>query len=330
MLTLQRLQALKAVGEEGSFTKAAEKLFYSQSAVSQHIAALESYLKVPLVNRQPRGISLTQAGRILSKHADVIFQSIHDAERDLAALSGASGGELRIATFPTASSALMPRAISMFHERHPDVKIFYSEMESEESLPKLLQGDLDLAIVFDYEVSPLEIDPETLHLESIIEEPLFIALPKSHHLAGEKRLGLKDLKDEPWIGGNAFACSDSFLRLCIREGFQPNIVFGSDDYATVQGLIAHGMGIAMMPALATLTVLDELVTIPLCRRTVPRRVHAAFPVGAYQLPAARALLDILIQVAPEALEKTAVGKISKRDPANVRTTQMAAGVNGSK
>lgn len=327
MLTLQRLQALKAVGEEGSFTRAAEKLLYSQSAVSQHIAALEQYLGVPLVNRQPRGVSLTQAGRILCDHAEAIFKSVNDAERDLAALSGANGGELRLATFPTASAALMPRAISMFREQHPDVKVLYAEQEPEESLPRLLKGELDMAIVFDYEVNALEFDPETLRLESILDEPLFIALPKSHPRANEGHIGLKDLKDEPWIGGNAFACNDSFIRLCIREGFQPDIVFGSDDYATVQGLIAQGMGIAMMPALATMTMLEDLVAVPLCPRTVPRRVHAALPAGEYQLPAALSLLELLVEVAPEALARTAAGRV---EPCGGRIRNRAAElVNGT-
>jgi DNA-binding transcriptional LysR family regulator len=253
-------------------------------------------------------VSLTQAGRILCAHAEAIFKSVSEAERDLAALAGVKGGEMRLASFPTASAALMPRAIARFRAEHPEVRVLYDELEPEDSLPRLLKGELDMAIVFDYELNPLDVDAELINLHPVLEEPLFIAMPRSHPKAGEETLGLKELRDEAWIGGNAFACNDSFIRLCIREGFQPKIVFGSDDYATVQGLIAQGMGVAMMPALATMTMLDELVAVPLCPRTVPRRVHAALPRGEYQLPASTALLKILVEVAPEALAKTAAGR----------------------
>src|SRR5215213_1839488 len=123
MLDARRLRVLREVAARGSFSAAAEALSFTQSAVSQQVAALERECGTKLLERGPRGVRLTDAGRALVEHADAILARIEDAEEDLAAIAGLRGGRLRMATFQSAGSTLVPRAVGEFHRRHPDVEL---------------------------------------------------------------------------------------------------------------------------------------------------------------------------------------------------------------
>src|SRR3954463_8686578 len=129
MLDVRRLKVLREVAARGSFSAAAESLSFTQSAVSQQIAALERECAAKLLERGPRGVRLTDAGRALVEHADAILARIDDAEEELAAIAGLRGGRLRIATFQSAGATLVPRAVGEFHRRHPDVEVTVKQEE---------------------------------------------------------------------------------------------------------------------------------------------------------------------------------------------------------
>src|ERR1700731_4106895 len=150
MLDVRRLKVLKEVADQGSFSAAADALSYTQSAVSQQIAALEAEAGIALLERHPRGVSLTAAGQTLVGHAEGILARLDAAEAALAAIAGLRGGRLRMASFPTAGAALMPLAIATFRERYPDVELTLSEAEPEQAVPRLLAGELDLALLFEF------------------------------------------------------------------------------------------------------------------------------------------------------------------------------------
>lgn len=151
MLDVRRMKVLREVAARGSFSAAAEALSFTQSAVSQQVAALEREAGTTLLDRGSRGVRLTEAGRALVSHADAILARIEDAEEELAALAGLRGGRLRIASFQSAGATLVPRAVKAFHDRHPAVELGMVEAEPEEAQARLRSGDIDLALVYDFE-----------------------------------------------------------------------------------------------------------------------------------------------------------------------------------
>src|SRR5438067_1527521 len=154
MLDVKRLRVLREVARTGSFSAAAEELGYTQPAVSQQISALEREAGTRLLQRGARGVTLTDAGRTLVEHADAILARLSVAEDELEAIAGLRGGRLRLASFPTAGATLVPLAIAMFSDRHPDVELSLIEAEIEESLPRLKAGELDVALIFEYSSLP--------------------------------------------------------------------------------------------------------------------------------------------------------------------------------
>src|SRR4051795_7612422 len=154
MLDVKRLKVLREVAAQSSFSAAAEKLGYTQSAVSQQIAALEREADATLIERNSRGLRLTDAGEALVRHADKILARLAEAEAELEAIAGLRGGRLRLATFPSAGATLVPPAIALFSQRHPSVDLSLVEAEPEESLPMLKEGELDVAMVYEYDALP--------------------------------------------------------------------------------------------------------------------------------------------------------------------------------
>jgi DNA-binding transcriptional LysR family regulator len=298
MLNVARLKVLKEVAYRGSFSAAAEELSYTQSAVSQQIAALEAEAGTALLQRRARGVSLTAAGQVLLGHAEGILAQLEAAEGALAEIAGLRGGRLRMASFPTAGATLMPLAIATFRASYPDVELTLSEGEPEEIAPRLRAGELDLALLFEFE-GETELGEGTTRAE-LLEDPMYLALPREHRLAGKKRLRLEDLKDEAWVQtSSASPCARHVVRSCHAAGFEPNVSFESDDYQTVQGLVAAGVGVALIPELALSVVREEIAIRALSPSPPVRQVVAAAPAGARLVPAAPAMLNVLEQVATQ-------------------------------
>src|SRR5438105_7735375 len=198
MLNTGRLQVLSEVLKRGSFSAAADALSYTQSAVSQAVARLESEVGATLVVRDRRGVRPTAAGATLVEHADAIFAQIEAAETDLAAVLGVRGGRLRVASFPSAGATLMPQAVATFRHRHPDVTLTLAEGEPEEIAPRLRAGEFDLALLFEFP-GTRERPGAGLRNVSLLEDPMHLALPAEHPLADEPSLTLEDLRDEHWV-----------------------------------------------------------------------------------------------------------------------------------
>ena len=146
MLDVRRMKVLREVAAQGSFSAAAEALNFTQSAVSQHVAALERETGTQLVERLSRGVRLTEAGAVLVEHADAIIARLESAEDDLAAIAGLRGGSLKLVCFQSAGATVVPRAVAAFHERHPDVELSMREAEPEEAARMLKAGEVDLAL----------------------------------------------------------------------------------------------------------------------------------------------------------------------------------------
>jgi DNA-binding transcriptional LysR family regulator len=298
MLNVARLKVLKEVAYRGSFSAAAEDLSYTQSAISQQIAALEREAGMALLERRPRGVSLTAAGQMLMGHAEGILARLEAAEASLAEIAGLRGGRLRMASFPTAGATLMPLAIATFRASYPDVELTLSEGEPEQIAPRLRAGDLDMALLFEFE-GETELGEGTTRVE-LLEDPMYLALPREHRLAQKKQLRLEDLKDEAWVQtSQASPCARHVVRSCHAAGFEPNVSFESDDYQTVQGLVAAGVGVALIPELALSVVREEIAIRALSPGPPVRQVVAAAPAGARLVPAAPAMLAVLERAATQ-------------------------------
>ena len=292
MLNVARLKVLDEVARRGSISAAASALDYTQSAISQQIAALEQETGMTLLQRHPRGVSLTAAGQTLVGHAEGILARLESAEAALGAIAGLRGGRLRMASFPTAGATLMPLAIATFRARHPDVELTLAEGEPEQVAPRLRAGEIDLALLFEFGSSA---GADELTRVELLEDPLYLALPREHALAQKRRLRLEDLRGEAWVQTSSSSpCARHVVRSCHAAGFEPNVAFESDDYQTVQGLVAAGVGVALIPELALNPVVREDIAIRSLSPGPPvRQVVAATPAGSRLLPAAPAMLSEL-------------------------------------
>jgi len=300
MLDVRRLKVLREVAAHGSFSAAAEALAYTQSAVSQQIATLEREAGTVLVDRSARGVKLTDAGEALVRHADAILARLADAEAELEAINGLRGGRLRLVAFPSAGATLAPRAVAAFRARHPAVDITLIPGEPDEGLAALKAGETDIALLIEsgFETS---YDP-AIERTPVMDDPMYVVLPAGHRLAAGKRLRMEDLGDESLIMGAPTAtCPDSeiLLRACQSAGFEPRIAFNSDDYLAIQGFVAAGMGVALIPDLALLAVRDDVVVRALRTRPPVRHIVAGTLAGGYCSPAKQAMLEILCEVGRE-------------------------------
>src|ERR687886_1937566 len=299
MLDVRRMRVLREVAAQGSFSAAAEALSYTQSAVSQQIAALERGAGTRLVERSARGVRLTDAGRALVEHADAILARLADAEAELEAIAGLRGGRLRLASFPSAGATIMPEAIARFRDRHPGVELTLEPAEPEPSIAKLRAGEADVVLDITTGFRPPRDDAiERLHL---LDDPMYVALPAGHPLARRRQLKLEDLAHEQWILGTTGSCPDVsiFLHSCQVAGFEPDVTFNSDDYFAIQGFVAAGMGASFIPDLALISVRDDIIVRSLGARPPARVIWAATLKDSYASPARQAMVQILAEVSAE-------------------------------
>jgi DNA-binding transcriptional LysR family regulator len=297
MLNVQRLRVLREVVARGSFSAAAEALDYTQSAVSQAVATLEAETGATLIVRDRRDLRPTAAGAALIEHADGIITRLEAAEESLAAIIGLRGGRLRMASFPTAGATLMPLAIASFRKEHPEVELSLIEGEPDEIAPRLRTGEIDLALLYEFPgVAQSPVDG--LRSVDLLQDPMFVALPAHHELARKRVLRLEDLRAESWVQtSEASPCARHVVRCCHAAGFEPTVSFESDDYQTVQGLVAAGVGVALIPKLALSTVRDDVVVRELAPESPVRRVVAATSPAPGRVPAAAEMVGVLVGTA---------------------------------
>ncbi|MBA2240159.1 MAG: LysR family transcriptional regulator [Solirubrobacterales bacterium] len=296
MLDTKRLKLLREVARQGSFSAAADALYLSQSAVSQQIATLEREVGARLLDRTRSGPKLTDAGRVLVRHADAVIARLDEAERELDALAGLEGGELRMASFATASAAILTEAISVFHGRHPRVLLSVTEAEPEQALPKLLAGEIDLALVFDYAWLPGEPSRDLDH-RLLLEESMSLVMPATHPLASRERVRVSDFSDSDWLcGARPSSCGEIVIRACREAGFDPRIGFESDDYNVLQGYVAAGLGFTLMPEIALINLRSDLVARPIVPEGPKRRIWASSRADGARSLATDAMLGILDEI----------------------------------
>jgi DNA-binding transcriptional LysR family regulator len=296
VLDIRRLRVLCEVARAGSLARAAEALSYTPSAVSQQIATLEREVGTVLLERRARGVVLTEAGRTLVAHADAILRQLEAAEGALAALADLRSGRLRMASFATAGATVLPRAVDAFRARHPGIEISVRQASPQQSVERLRDGALDLALTVDLEPSPAE-GVEVVHL---FDDPVRLALRRDHPLAGAPAIRLRDLAGETWIDVPRLTSGGRVLaRACERAGFEPWVAYESDDYTAIQELVGAGVGVALLPELALCPPHEAVVLRSLGPDGPRRHIQAATRPLAFRSPAAAAMLEILLEQGPQ-------------------------------
>ncbi|MER7667826.1 LysR family transcriptional regulator [Kitasatospora sp. NPDC058162] len=324
MIEARHLRVLRAVARTGSFSAAARELGCTQPAISQQMKALEKSVDTPLVVRSGRGMQLSEAGRVLLKHATGILAGLSAAEEEVAAIAGLRAGRVRLVSFPTASSTLVPPAVARLRDSHPGVRVSLVEAEPPESLAMLRGGECEIALAFRYPQSdgapvapvlghgsPREARAEAnleaqqlsagtdwsdLVVTPLLDDPLVGLLPAAHRLAGRGGpVELAELAGEQWIAGCP-QCRGHLVELCAGAGFEPRIDFATDDYPAVVGLVAAGLGVAVLPRLALQSVRPDGVS------TVPVRTASGAP----------AVRQVVALTLPDLAEVPAVALMQER------------------
>ena len=293
---VRRLQVLAEVADRGSFSAAAASLEMTQSAVSQHVSALERTVGMAQFDRTSRPPQLTEAGIALVRHTRAVLTRLDAAEQDLAAVAGRRRGRVRLGAFPTALATFVPPALAAFKQRVPTVTLGVVDDHMPQLLRRLGDGEIDLAIVYGHEALP-DVASGEFERIPLFDDPFRAVLPRAHHLAGKgATISLRDLSDETWIGGSAASGWFRIVRQACREaGFEPNVALTSDDYVGIQALVAANLGVAVLPGLATTRAPSGVRVREIRSPTPVRRIWVARPDDAYPASSAQVMIDTLQQ-----------------------------------
>ncbi|WPB91519.1 LysR family transcriptional regulator [Streptomyces malaysiensis] len=304
MIEARHLRVLRAVAATGSFSAAARELGCTQPAVSQQMKALEGAAGTPLLIRSGREMRLTEAGRALVRHATGILAGLTAAEEEVAAIAGLRSGRVRLVSFPSGSSTLVPMALAEMRAAHPGTRVSLVEAEPPGSVEMLRSGDCEIALAFRYPQMGADAEAasggggewDDLVLRPLLNDRLVGVVPEGHELAGAGGVGIAELAGEPWIAGCP-RCRGHLVAVCESAGFTPRIDFATDDYPTVVGLVGAGLGVAVLPELALESVRTKGATTLEVEPAVRREVVALTLPDLARVPAVAATLDRLERAA---------------------------------
>jgi DNA-binding transcriptional LysR family regulator len=303
MLNPVHLRTLTTVIRTGSFADAARHLGYTGSAVSQQIAALERAVKMPLFERGAHSVRPTPAGEFIAEGARDALAALGSLEDDIHGMSQGSIGRLRLGSFPTASEKLLPLMLAAYARDRPQVEILLDEGEPDELIPLLQVAELDMALVYRYNLVPQSL-PRTLRATHLLDEELLLLLPKDHRLAHTDAILLGDLRTETWISTREGTSGASCLRrMCAGAGFVPQVGYRSNDYDVITNFVKSRLGIALIPALGHVPGRDVTAThiedVRIRRQVVVMHGSAkANPVVTGAVQALQAAVRVLAQRMP--------------------------------
>lgn len=250
MLQPVQLRTLQEVLLTGSLAAAGARLGFTASAVSQQIAALERQTGLVLFERGPRSVRPTAAAHALAARVSAVLGQLDLLEREFQVVAGGASGVVRLGSFPTASAELLPPALARLERSHPRVSVLLDEAEPDDLMPRLSAGTLDLVLVYEYDAVP-QMWTSNAHRSALLRESLVALLPRRHPAAAATTVRLADLAAQTWASSRErSAGARSLARLCASAGFEPRVAYRSNDYAVVRGLVAAGLCVALVPALA--------------------------------------------------------------------------------
>lgn len=293
-MELHQLRYFLAIVKTGSFSRAAESCHVAQPSLSQQILKLEAELNEKLFERSRRQATLTPAGEVFGRRAENVVRELQEARREVHDVrGGATRGEVNLAALPTIAPYLLPKILREFGRRCPAVQLIVHEETTDRALRGLAQRELDLALV------SLPITDARMEVRKLFREELVLVLPRGHALARKRSIGVTELQPENFIFMSETHClGDQTLQFCYAQGFSPRISCRSAQIETVQALVAAGVGISMIPAMARRRLGNAPVVYRSLGKSKPARDIALIWGKKRQLPrAARELRDYLLQVA---------------------------------
>jgi DNA-binding transcriptional LysR family regulator len=291
-LELRHLLALQAVAAAGSFGRAAEQLGYTQSAVSQQIAALEAIVGERLIERA-RGqasVTPTEAGRLLLGHTQAVLARLEAARADFAAFAEGGAGVLRVGTYQSVSTRILPAVMRQFAARWPRVEVQLTESDSDELLGLVERGELDLT----FDTLPLPEGPFAA-LELLRDPYVLLVAGDSPLVRQGSSPSLSEIAALPLVGFRSCRHVEQSESLLRGFGPEPRVVFRSDDNGAVQGMVAAGLGVALVPALAVDRRDPGVVALDLGDAAPPRVLCLAWHRDRYMSPSARAFIELASQ-----------------------------------
>lgn len=287
----RRILIFRTVAREGSVSGGARALGWTQPAVSQHIRLLEEEVGQGLLLRSSTGVTLTEAGQRLLRHADGIAGLLGSAEAELRSLAEGAG-TVTIAAFPSALADFVPRSIAAARLAVPGLTARVIELEPPDAIEAVLAGDADVAVAFEYDELHDDVQLTRIALGA---DPSCIVLPVDHPLADGSPIELASLAGADWVGG-CERCRRHLESLAADAGFAPTIQFETDDFVAAQSFVAATGSVTLLPSMA-LRVLtrDDVVVAPLADGS-GRTVSLRHRHGAERVPAIRTVLDAMQQL----------------------------------
>jgi DNA-binding transcriptional LysR family regulator len=303
MYELRQLQALVAVEQTGSYTAAAEKLCYTQSAVSYQIRRLQQEVGARLTIQTSRGVRLTQAGNILVKHAESVFATMRAATEEVASLAALGGAVVRIEAFQSICATLIPLAVDQLRHQGCDLRLVLHQAEPIEARTRVRHGEADLALVAMWGNEPLPEGEESMRRVPLMSDRRCVVMRRDHPLADQTVIGFADLAAQSWV---MESFRDRFVTACRESGFAPRIAATVDDHLTIHSLVSAGLGITLANELGLHGHLRSgLIARPL--RDWPRRIiYALLWPDMTSVPAVDAMVAAL-QAAAHRLRDTIPG-----------------------
>ena len=244
-MEFQQMRYVCAIADTGSFSRAAEQCQVAQPSLSQQILKLEDDLGAKLFDRLARGIRLTEAGRAFLPHARAVLSQLDAARSSVQDKFADTHGSVTVGVIPTIAPYWMPRCTSSFVRQYPQAKLRVVE----EKTPDLVEALRSLAI--DLAILAVPLRQKDFQLSPILTEPLYAVLPVDHSLARAPSLALRELRGESFVmlrDGHCFR--DLSISACSRARITPRITFESDQFSSIFGLVAAGIGVSIAPEMA--------------------------------------------------------------------------------
>jgi DNA-binding transcriptional LysR family regulator len=320
VIETRQLQLIQTVATTGSYSAAARELGLTQPAISYQMRMLEQQLGTALAVRRGRLMSLTAAGVALVAHAERVLATLRAAEEQMGRFAGRDVGEVRIASFPSASATLVADAIAVATALMPSVTITHVQAEPSEARRLVRRGEADIAVTYEFDKSPF-MEPEAtsstegaLHHDHLLKDDLWIALPSGHPAAKHSRVRFEELKDETWhLASSRF---NTFVRnLAATHSITPRISLAPDDYVTVQALVARRLGVALIPGLGLAAHRNPQVAPRLVEDFPVRLVQMEYWPDLARVPSIASMIAILGDAALRVNVPKSSGSASRRAPA---------------
>ncbi|MGA5419353.1 LysR substrate-binding domain-containing protein [Streptomyces lavendulocolor] len=292
---VKKLHVLRTLRDRGTVTATAEALLMTPSAVSQQLTNLSKQLGVRLLEAHGRRVRLTDAAHLVLRHAEAVFAQLERADAELTGYLRGDAGEVRVGAFSTAVPALVVPAVLRLRAAHPGLEVRVREAEAAEAYELLSAGRVDLALSLAAH-APTARDPRFSRVP-LLADPLDVALPAGHALAGAPGLRLADLSGERWIFGGSGPWSEITRAACEAAGFVPEQAHSAAGWTAILAMVEAGMGIALVPRMAAAERASGVVMRVLEADQPRRHVVAAVRRGAETAPAVARLLAALREAA---------------------------------